>query len=55
MALLTLSRSSVGLPGRNLLLTLPALLLVVFFFLFRTEKDFDPDAPDTPESAHDPG
>ncbi|NGM44082.1 ABC transporter permease [Rhodobacter sp. SGA-6-6] len=33
MALLTLSRSSVGLPGRNLLLTLPALLLVVFFFL----------------------
>ena len=42
---------------------------VVFFFLFRTEKDFDPDAaddldvpdtaadprPDTPDSSHDPG
>lgn len=35
MALLTFARSggSGGLPGRNLLLTLPALLLVVFFFL----------------------
>lgn len=34
MALLTFARGgSGGLPGRNLLLTLPALLLVVFFFL----------------------
>lgn len=33
MTLLTFARSSGGLPGRNLLLTLPALLLVVFFFL----------------------
>ncbi len=27
---------------------------VVFFFLFRTEKDFDPDAPGTPDTAPGP-